>query len=109
MKQVEAGQYSQAIESFQHAVKLQPGYADAYSALGRTYFKTRQWQKSSDTLRHAAALHEQEARLQKLKTEKRGQAITPVQSILKAPKKTRHSRRKQNAAGTKTTPTIRGN
>ena len=107
IKQVEAGQYSQAIESFQHAVKLQPGYADAYSALGRAYFKTRQWQKSSDTLRHAAFLHEQEARLQKLRTEKRGQVITPVQSI-PSPEKKPAPPANTNAAGTKTTPTTSG-
>src|SRR5712671_3923878 len=44
-KLMEAGQFSQAVESFQQALKLQPDYADACSALGRTYFKMQQWQK----------------------------------------------------------------
>jgi protein involved in polysaccharide export with SLBB domain/tetratricopeptide (TPR) repeat protein len=57
MKQTEAGQHSEAAESFRQAVTLDPQYADAYSALGREYFKMRQWQKAIDNLRQATALH----------------------------------------------------
>ena len=56
-KLMEAGQFSQAVESFQQALKLQPDYADACSALGRTYFKMQQWQKAAEYLRRATELN----------------------------------------------------
>src|SRR5258705_8690237 len=39
LKLAEAGNFSQAAETFQQALKIQPEYADAYAALGRAYFK----------------------------------------------------------------------
>ena len=56
LKQTEAGQHSQAAESFSKAVILDPEHADAYAALGRAYFKMRQWQKAIDNLNRAGAL-----------------------------------------------------
>jgi polysaccharide biosynthesis/export protein len=53
----ESGQLSQAVENLEQAVKLDPEYADAYSALGRAYFKLQQWQKAADNLHRATALH----------------------------------------------------
>ena len=60
MKQTEAGQHSQAAESFRQAVRLDPEFADAYSALGREYFRMKEWQKAIDSLRRATVLHAKE-------------------------------------------------
>jgi protein involved in polysaccharide export with SLBB domain/tetratricopeptide (TPR) repeat protein len=59
-KLMEAGQFSKAVESFQQALKLQPDYADACSALGRTYFKMQQWQKAAEYLRRATELNKKQ-------------------------------------------------
>src|SRR5262249_5234234 len=45
LKLLEDSQLPEAEQKFQQAIKLDREYADAYSALGRTYFKMRQWQK----------------------------------------------------------------
>jgi protein involved in polysaccharide export with SLBB domain len=50
------GQVSEAVERFQKALKLDPEYVPAYSALGRAFFKLRQWENASETLRRAIAL-----------------------------------------------------
>jgi protein involved in polysaccharide export with SLBB domain len=60
MKLAEVGQFSQAAENFQQALRLDPEYADAYAALGRAYFKMREWQKASDNLRRAAELNKRQ-------------------------------------------------
>jgi protein involved in polysaccharide export with SLBB domain/Tfp pilus assembly protein PilF len=60
MKLVDEEQFPQAAEHFQQAVKLDTEYADAYAALGRTYFKLREWQKAIDNLRRAAELNTQQ-------------------------------------------------
>src|SRR5207247_4108920 len=56
MKLSEATQFSEAAEAFQQAIRLDPEFADAYSALGRAYFRLRPWQKAIDNLRGAAEL-----------------------------------------------------
>jgi len=56
MKLTEAGQFSQAAEYLQQAVRLDQEYAEAYSALGRAYFKMREWQKAAVNLRRAVEL-----------------------------------------------------
>jgi len=56
LKLTEAEQYPKAAEAFQQAVRLDADFADAYAALGRAYFKMREWQNASDNLRHAAQL-----------------------------------------------------
>ena len=104
MKLAEAGRFSQAAETFQKALKLQPEYADAYAALGRAYFKMQQWQKASDSLRRAAALHTkqreaQDALQQKLTMEKR----IPVRAIPTPETKPQQATR-SNAAGVKIVP-----
>ena len=53
---MEAGKLPQAAESFQEALQFEPEFADAYAALGRTYFKMREWQKAVDNLNRAAVL-----------------------------------------------------
>jgi|ERR1043165_5222411 protein involved in polysaccharide export with SLBB domain len=57
---VEASQYSQAADSFRQAVQFDPEFANAYAALGRTYFKMRDWQKAVDNLNRTAALNSQQ-------------------------------------------------
>lgn len=52
-----SGQLAQAVRAFEEAIKLNPDYADAYAALGRAYFKMREWRRAVDNLRRAAALN----------------------------------------------------
>lgn len=52
----EEGQLSQAVEELQQAVGMDPEYTEAYAALGRAYFKMRQWQNAVDCFRHASEL-----------------------------------------------------
>jgi protein involved in polysaccharide export with SLBB domain len=54
---MEAGQLSQAAGNFRQALQLDPEYAEAYAALGRTYFKMREWQQASDNLKRAVVLN----------------------------------------------------
>jgi protein involved in polysaccharide export with SLBB domain len=68
---IEARQLSQAVDSFRQALQIDPEYADAYAALGRTYFKMREWQKASDNLNRASALNRK----------KRAAGITPTIQI----------------------------
>ncbi len=79
MELAEAGELSEAAENFQQALRLDGAYADAYSALGRTYFKMRQWQKAAENLRRASELRQAEdARLQSLTRQRRKGSSTPV-------------------------------
>ena len=55
-----AGQFAHAVSSFEAAIKLDPQYAEAYAALGRAYFKMREWRRAVDNLHHAAALNAQQ-------------------------------------------------
>lgn len=52
-----AGQFAEAVSSLEGAIKLDPQYAEAYAALGRAYFKMREWRRAVDNLHHAAALN----------------------------------------------------
>ena len=63
-KLTEAGQFSQAVEKFQQALKLDPEFAEAYSGLGRAQFKMRQWQESAVNFRRAIALRTKQQALQ---------------------------------------------
>ncbi len=54
---LDAGELLPAAENFRQAIQFDPEYADAYSALGRTYFKLQEWQKAFDTLKRAADLN----------------------------------------------------
>ena len=83
VKRVEMGEVSEAVERFQRAVKLDPDYADAYSALGRAFFKLRQWDNASGNLRHAIALRaarerERQEVLQKNRTRRINTDIGPT-------------------------------
>lgn len=68
---IETRQLSQAIESFRQALQIDPEYADAYAALGRTYFKMREWEKAIDNLNRAKALNKK----------KRDAVVTPTIQI----------------------------
>lgn len=57
IKLTEAGQFSEAVENLQEALRLNPQYADAYAALGRAYFKMRDWQKAAVNIRRAMELN----------------------------------------------------
>jgi protein involved in polysaccharide export with SLBB domain/tetratricopeptide (TPR) repeat protein len=77
----EAGELSQASENLQQAIRLDPDFADAYAALGRTYFKMREWQKAVDNLRRAAELNTkqraaQDGRHEKLSMSNREEATS---------------------------------
>ena len=52
-----SGQFAQAVRAFEEAIKLNPEYADAYAALGRAYFKMREWRRAADNLHRAKALN----------------------------------------------------
>src|ERR1043166_6803057 len=54
---LDSGQVAQAVTSFEQALKLDPEYADAYEALGRAYFKMREWQKAINSFHRAAGLN----------------------------------------------------
>jgi protein involved in polysaccharide export with SLBB domain len=55
-----AGQLPEAIRALEQAIKLDPQYAEAYAALGRAYFKMREWRRAADNLHYAAALNAQQ-------------------------------------------------
>lgn len=52
----ESGQFTEAAGRFRQALQFDPEYADAYAALGRMYFKLREWQKATENLNRAAGL-----------------------------------------------------
>lgn len=52
-----AGLYSQAAETFEQAVKLDPQFADAHFALGHAYFDMRSWAKAAKALQRAVELN----------------------------------------------------
>lgn len=56
----DAGQLPQAVSALQEAIKLDPQYAEAYAALGRAYFKMREWRRAADYIRRATALNAQQ-------------------------------------------------
>ena len=54
---IESGQLAQAVDIFRQALQFDPEYAEAYAALGRTYFKLREWEKAIENLNRAASLN----------------------------------------------------
>ncbi len=88
MKLTEAGEFSQAVGNLQQALRLDPEYADAYAALGRAYFKMREWEKALVNLRRAAELNTkqrapQDALSRKLLTQELKEAGTPASPQIK--------------------------
>jgi len=86
LKLTDSGQFPQAVESFQEAIKLDTTYADAYAALGRTYFKMRRWQLAIDNLRRASELNAKQREVQdalhkKLILQKQENSNKPVTEI----------------------------
>jgi protein involved in polysaccharide export with SLBB domain len=56
LRLTDEGQFSEAVQQFQQAVKIDPEYAEAHAALGRAYFKLREWQNAVNSLHRASAL-----------------------------------------------------
>src|SRR5678816_2912488 len=56
LRLTDEGQLSEAVEQLQQAVQIDPEFAEAHAALGRAYFKLRQWQNAVDSLHRASAL-----------------------------------------------------
>jgi len=56
LRLTDEGQLSEAVEQLQQAVQIDPQYAEAHAALGRAYFKLRQWQNAVNSLHRASAL-----------------------------------------------------
>jgi len=86
---LDSGQLAQAVSSFEQAVKLDPDYADAYEALGRAYFKMREWQKAINSFHRAAGLNtkskeEQEQLHKSLLTRKADAASQTTASVTKS-------------------------
>ena len=52
-----AGLYSQAAETFEQVVQLDPQFADAQFALGHAYFDMRSWAKAAKALQRAIELN----------------------------------------------------
>jgi tetratricopeptide (TPR) repeat protein len=59
---VDQQQYSDAIESFEHVVKLRPDYDDAYVNLGLTYIEWEKYSLARAPLEKALQLHPEYAR-----------------------------------------------
>ncbi|HLE62750.1 MAG TPA: polysaccharide biosynthesis/export family protein [Pyrinomonadaceae bacterium] len=81
LKRVQEGQVSEALYRFQRAVEIDPEYADAYSALGRAYFKLRQWQNAIYNLRRATALKEEGSEVRSRGSKVRSQGSGVKQAV----------------------------
>jgi protein involved in polysaccharide export with SLBB domain len=51
-----AGRFADAANNFEQAVRLDPGYADAWLSLGHAYFDLQQWQPAIDNLQRGLSL-----------------------------------------------------
>src|SRR5438552_3764123 len=51
-----AGLFKQAVNTFEQALKLDPGYADAYLGLGRVHYDLQQWEQAIDSLQRGLEL-----------------------------------------------------
>jgi tetratricopeptide (TPR) repeat protein len=52
----DSGNWAEAIEDLQRAVKQQPGFADAYAVLGSAYLNQREYAGAQEALNHALKL-----------------------------------------------------
>ncbi len=52
-----AGFFSQAVELFQRAIRLDPKFADAHFALGHAYFDIGRWEKAIESFKRAVDLN----------------------------------------------------
>src|SRR5262245_10150070 len=51
-----AGLFKQAVDSLEHAVKLDPDFADAYLSLGHAYYDLERWQQAIDNIQRGRAI-----------------------------------------------------
>jgi polysaccharide biosynthesis/export protein len=84
IKYGDAGLYSQAVQTFEQALKLKPDYADAYLSLGHAYYDLHQWERAVDNLQRGLALKPGDknsqnrlAHAQKLLEQRRAQTKRP--------------------------------
>jgi tetratricopeptide (TPR) repeat protein len=80
VKRLELGEISESVERFQRAITLDPEFADAYSALGRAFFKLRQWENASGNFRRAMALKAKERDLLQRNRPRRSKVDQPSNS-----------------------------
>ena len=59
-----AGLFTQAAETFEKAVALDPQFADAYFALGHAYFDLKRWAEAADRLERAIELNPKDVEAQ---------------------------------------------
>ena len=50
-------EYSEAIDSFEHAIKLKPNYAEAYFNLGHVYFNLHRYTEAADAYKKAVEIN----------------------------------------------------
>jgi protein involved in polysaccharide export with SLBB domain len=56
-----AGLFSQAAQTFEQAIRLDPQFADAYFALGHAYFDMKNWAQAAESLARAVELNPKDA------------------------------------------------
>ena len=61
-----AGLFTQAAETFEKAVALDPQFADAYFALGHAYFDLKRWAEAADRLERAIELNPKDVKQDRL-------------------------------------------
>lgn len=102
-KRLEMGQVSEAVERFQRALEIDPEYGEAYSALGRAFFKLRQWENAHVMLRRAIALKAKERERQDALQKKHPQLVepgpTPAPSPASKPSPTNRKKAETNTPG----------
>lgn len=54
-------EYSEAIDAFQHAIKLKPDYAEAYYNLGHAYYSLHRYDEALDAYKNAVKLNQKYA------------------------------------------------
>lgn len=76
-ERLEMGQVSEAVERFQKALNIDPEYVAAYSALGRAFFKLRQWDNAREQFRRALALKAKKGESEKTHPKNESQRAEP--------------------------------
>jgi protein involved in polysaccharide export with SLBB domain len=80
------GQVSEALERFQHALEIDPEYWEAYSGLGRAFFKLKQWENAVGPLRRASELKKEQERQDTLQKDHKRSIESGVTPTTRPPK-----------------------
>jgi tetratricopeptide (TPR) repeat protein len=86
------GQVSEALERFQHALEIDPEYWEAYSGLGRAFFKLKQWENAVGPLRRASELKKEQERQDTLQKDHKRSIESGVTPTTRPPKPQRTNR-----------------